>query len=148
MRPDATEILNGIKQIMFNILLPELQSEQARAQVMYSSLLIDHVIARWEIEGPLLLEERAELRDLMTKALTVVNDARIREGLDASTKESGGPRTLATDNERLRSLVPILASELPADNESAREVDAAIRAYIRNQHQRDQALVAVGGINW
>jgi len=150
MRPDAPEVLNGIKQIIFNILLPELQSEQARAQAMYSTLLLDHVIARWEIEGGLLLEERAELRALLTQAIAVFgNDERIRMALDAAATPSPAPRVLDAENERMRSLVPALARELPDNSDAAvLELDGAIRAYVRNQHRRDQQIVQVGGLSW
>ena len=150
MRPDGPEVLNGIKQIIFNILLPELQTEQARAQAMYSTLLLDHVIARWEIEGGLLLEERAELRALLTQALRVFgNDERVRGALEASISPATAPRALDAENERMRSLVPALARELPkTGSEEVLELDGAIRAYIRNQHRRDQQIVQVGGLAW
>ncbi|MBI1816332.1 MAG: hypothetical protein HYR72_15245 [Deltaproteobacteria bacterium] len=150
MQPGATELLIGIKNIIFNILLPELQSEQARGQVMYSSVLIDHLIARWEIEGPLLLEERAELRALLTQALAVLgDDARIDEALAAASDTVAGPRALAAANERMRTLVPALARALPPEGAArVQELAATIRAYIRNQHRRDQQLVAVGGLEW
>jgi hypothetical protein len=149
MQPGATEVLNGIKQNIFNILLPELQTEQARQQAMYSSLLLDHVIARWEIEGALLLEERAELRALLTQALTVVDDPGIREALAGSSEAPSGPKALDAENDRMRRLLPALTRTLPADGgERVLELDAAIRAYIRNQHRRDQAIVQVGGLAW
>jgi hypothetical protein len=153
MQPGATELLNGIKQIIFNIFVPELQTEQARAQAMYSSVLIEHLIARWEIEVPQLLEERAELRALLTQALAVVADEfgpRIREALAAAESGGGGPKSINAENERMRALVPAIARALPPDSAAhpMMELDAAIRSYIRNQHRRDQAMVLVGGLAW
>ena len=150
MKPDAIEVINGIKQIIFNILLPELQSEQARGQVMYSAILLDHVIARLEIEPALLLEERAELRALLTQARAVLgDDARVREALAASHEVPPSPRALDLANDHMRTLVPALARELPGrSGEAVEELDAAIRAYIRNQHRRDQQIVQVGGLAW
>lgn len=150
MKPDAIEVINGIKQIIFNILLPELQSEQARGQVMYSAILLDHVIARLEIEPALLLEERAELRALLTRARAVLgDDARLGEALAASHEVPPSPRALDLANDRMRTLVPALARELPSNGgEAVEELDAAIRAYIRNQHRRDQQIVQVGGLAW
>jgi hypothetical protein len=153
MQPGATELLNGIKQIIFNIFVPELQTEQARAQAMYSSVLIEHLIARWELEVPLLLAERAELRTLLTQALPVVADElgpRVREALAGSESTSSGPKAIAAENERLRSLVPAIHRALPTQSElpQVMELDAAIRAYIRNQHRRDEAIVQVGELAW
>lgn len=153
MQPGATELLNGIKHIIFNIFVPELQTEQARAQAMYSSVLIDHLIARWEIEVPLLLEERVELRMLLTQALPVVADEigpRVREALDGSENTNGGPKAIDAENERMRSLVPAIHRALPTQSELPRalELEASIRAYIRNQHRRDQAMVQVGELAW
>ena len=153
MQPGATELLNGVKHIIFNILVPELQTEQARAQAMYSSLLIEHLVARWEIEVPLLLEERSELRALLTQARGVAArefDARIAEALAASEGTTGGPKALDAENERMRTLVPAIARTLPTGSadQHVMEVDAAIRGYIRNQHRRDQAIVQVGELAW
>ena len=153
MQPGATELLNGIKNILFNVLLPELQTEQARAQAMYSSVLIEHLVARWEIEVPLLLDERAELRGLLTEALAVVGDefgSRLREALAGSENTGGGPKAIDAQNERMRTLVPVIHRVLPVDGDDPRimDLDAAIRAYIRNQHRRDEAIVQVGGLAW
>ena len=153
MQPGATELLNGIKHIIFNIFVPELQTEQARAQAMYSSVLIEHLIARWEIEVPQLLEERAELRSLLTQALGVVADEfgpRIREALVAAESVSGGPKRIAAENEQMRTLVPAIARALPLSSaaQPVLELDAAIRSYVRNQHRRDEAMVLVGGLAW
>jgi hypothetical protein len=153
MQPGAIEVLNGVKNIILTILVPELQTEQARGQAMYSSLLIDHVIARWEIEGPLLLEERAELRALLTQAVGVLQGEfapRLRAALAATESAPASPRALAAENDRMRTLVPAMARALPpdGDDECVMELDAAIRAYIRNQHRRDQAIVQVGALAW
>jgi len=149
MQPSATDVLNGVKNIIVNIVLPELQTEQARQQVMYSTILIDHVIARWEIERPLMAEEHAELRGLLTQALGVVDDPRIREALAGGSDAPLSPKALATENERMRRLVPVIARLLPeAKTEPVAELDAAIRAYIRNQHLRDRAMVQVGELAW
>jgi hypothetical protein len=152
MQPGATELLNGIKHIIFDIFVPELQTEQARAQAMYSSVLIEHLIARWEIEVPLLLEERAELRALLTQALGVVAEEfgpRIREAL-AAAESVGGPKSIDVENERMRTLVPAIARALPPSNAAppVLELDAVIRSYVRNQHRRDEAMVLVGGLAW
>ena len=49
----------------------------------------------------------------------------------------------------MRRLVPMLARLLPlTTDERVLELDAAIRAYIRNQHRRDQAIVQVGALGW
>ncbi len=154
MQPGATEVLNGVKQLIFTILLPELQTDQARQQAMYAGLLLDHVAARWEIEGPLLLEERAELRALLRQALTVLGEAgglapRLREALEATGGNTGGPRTLDAENERMRSLVPALARiTWGTTDEHLLELDGAVRAYTRNQHRRDQQIVQVGAVAW
>ncbi len=153
MQPGAIEVLNGVKNIILNVFVPELQTEQARGQAMYSTLLIDHVIARWEIESPLLLEERGELRALLTQALSVLGEEfgpRLRAALEAAESASAGPRALAAENDRMRTLVPAMARALPAssDDERVMELDGALRTYIRNQHRRDQAIVQVGGLAW
>jgi len=154
MQPGTSEVLNGVKQIIFNILLPELQTEQARQQAMYATLLLDHVAARCDMEGFLLLEERGELRALLTQALAVLGERgglapRLHEALEAAQPTTAGARTLDAENERMRSLVPALTREVwGAKDERLFELEAAIRAYTRNQHRRDQKIVEVGGLAW
>ena len=149
MQPGATELLNGIKGIIFNTLMPELQTEQARQQALYSCILLDHLSARWEIEVPQLQEEHAELRALLIQAVAVTDDARVRDALDGAGEATTAPGALAAANERMRRLIPALSRELPAEHRAAvLELDAAIRAYIRNQHRRDQAVVQIGGLAW
>lgn len=151
MQPGANELLTGIKQTIVNALLPELQTEQARGQAMYTIVVIDHLIARWDIEGSQLLEEHAELRALLAQALdTLGEDTRLRDALDAAGSISSGPRALDAENERMRSLIPALARDLPAGSNDPRilELDAAIRRYIRHQHRRDQQIVQVGAVGW
>ena len=150
MQPGVTELLTGIKNIIFNTLVPELQTPQARQEAMYSTILIEHLIARWEIEGALLIEEHNELRTLLTQALEVLGeDASLREALDAASTMPPSPRALDAQNERMRSQVPAIARKLPPTNEPrVLELDAAVRAYIRDQHRRDRQIVQVGELAW
>ena len=149
MQPGATEILNGVKNIILNTLLPELQTEQARQQAMYTSVLLDHLSARWDIEVPLLREEHAELRTLLAQAAAVIGDPQLREAVAASVEVPAWPQALAGENERLRRLVPALTRALPPRADPrVLDLEAAIRAYLRNQHRRDEAIVQVGALGW
>lgn len=157
MQPDGRAVLNGVKNIIVNILLPELQTDQSRQQALYATILLDHVVARGEIEGALLLEERAELQALLTQAadaLTAAPDVveRIRAALD-TPPAAAGPQAVDAANERMRSLVPVLARALRQRRGAhldapLLEVDAALRSYVRNQHRRDEQLVQVGALSW
>ena len=155
MQPGPIELLNGIKQIIGNALLGELQTETARAQAMYVIVLIDHLIARWDIEGPLLVEERAELRALLTRAAAALRDhsaltAQIRATLEAPESSSASALALSTETRRMRSLVPAIAPVVAkADKqEPVRELADLLHMYIRNQHRRDLQLVQVGALGW
>jgi hypothetical protein len=155
MQPGPIELLNGIKMIIMNALLPEVQTETARAQAMYTTVLLDHLIMRWGIEEPLLVEERAELRALLTRALGVLRDRpKLEVDLRGALAEPHGApvntEALHRETDSLRRLVPELAAALcePRDAQGHREVAAALHAYIRNQHRRDLQLVQVGAIGW
>jgi hypothetical protein len=155
MQPGPIELLNGIKMIIMTALLPEVQTETARAQVMYTTVLLDHLIARWDLEGPLLLEERAELRALLTRALGVLRDRRalevdLRAALAVPDSVPVSPGALQQETDRMRRLVPVLSDALGeyGDAEGHRELAAALHAYIRNQHRRDVQLVQVGALAW
>jgi len=150
MQPDAIDILNGVKHIIVNMLLPELQTEQTRQQAMLTTVLLDHVVARWRTEVPLLQEEHAELRAVLTQALAVTPDPRLRETLQASVTTPTTADPLRGANERMRCLLPALHRAVNATGSDAPQqaLAAAIQTYLRNQHRRDLKIVEVGALGW
>jgi hypothetical protein len=154
MQPGPIELLNGVKMIIMSALVPELQTEAARAQALYTTVLLDHLIARWGIESPLLLDERAELRGLLAQALRVLRDrpeleASVRAALAEPGEVPGSPGPLYRETDQMRRLVPQVAAALgDSDEAEHREWAASLHAYIRNQHRRDLQLVEVGAIGW
>jgi hypothetical protein len=149
MQPSAIDVLNGVKDIILTMLVPELQTEQARQQALYAGVLLEHVAARWEIEAPLLREEYAELRAVLTRAAGVVESPGVRAVLAEPDEAPASSRALASKNEHMRRLLPALARALPTSSDiRVRELEAAIRAYIRNQHRRDEMIVQVGALTW
>jgi hypothetical protein len=153
VRPAPIELLSGIKQIITNALLPELQTEQARQQALFTTVLLDHLAARWENEVPLLLEERSELVVLMRRALAAVGDTselgqRLRQALPEQPDRELGPGALDRENERMRMLLPELARSEAVRNPDSSDLDTALRSYVRRQHRRDQEIVRIGGLSW
>ncbi len=153
MQPGVVEALNGIKKVMLEVLLPELQSAQARGQVLYAGVLLDHLAARWEIEYPLLAEERADLSSLLAEARERLGGsaAELERRIDAllGPAEPGagqvpGPAQLVSDNAAMREVVAALVSRSSLPEPMA----ASLHAYLRRQHHRDERLVAVGALSW
>jgi hypothetical protein len=64
MRPNAEELLRGIQRSLASYVLPEVQSDYARAEVMFSSMMLGVLIRDLDGAAQQLVEDSAALRAL------------------------------------------------------------------------------------
>jgi hypothetical protein len=143
MQPGVVEVLRGVRKVLGEVLLPELQTAQARAQATYALILIDHLTARWAIEHRLLADEEAELRPLVER-YGVASGLTPPAGAARATTAAADPLALAHRVRQLRAALVDLAGRpgFPA------EAEAQLQAYLEHQNARDKELVAVGELGW
>lgn len=163
MRPYPDEILRSMQHSLQTYVIPNVNDKWGAyvAKVMKKMLL--HLELRWKLEGPLLLEDTADLRALLTSLRTPLtapvlakdDDAReLVARIDASLAETGTPpvgyvsiESLTETNEVLReTLVSVIgACDLLAERGFEATLAAAreeIGAYLRREVDRENQLVA------
>ena len=64
MRPNAEEVLRGVQSSLVNYVLPEVQTEYARTEVMLVSALLGIVAAQCDGAAQRLVDDNASLREL------------------------------------------------------------------------------------
>ncbi|MBI4332431.1 MAG: hypothetical protein HY673_14255 [Chloroflexi bacterium] len=165
MRPSATEIIAGIKWSFETYIVPDLNEKLAQSTARSILCLLDHLQARVAMEGPLLVEDNQEMRELFQQLSQLLEPA-LRDGAapdlatavaemkEKAVKEyrpSGTYPTvesLTEENEELkRTLVRVIqavkghAADLPAD--AYAQADEAIRGQLRRQLDRENAWISV-----
>ena len=68
MRPNAEEVLRGVVGSLLTYVMPEVQSEYARTQVMIASALLGVVAGDWNGAAQRLVDDNATLRALAARA--------------------------------------------------------------------------------
>lgn len=68
MRPTSDELIVGIRNVLEDVLVPELQSDWAQTMGTQMALMLQHLEGRAEREPAFMAEENAKLEGVLTKA--------------------------------------------------------------------------------
>ena len=68
MRPTSDELIVGIRNVLEDVLMPELQSDWAKTMGTQMALMLQHLEGRAEREPAFLAGENAQLEDVLVKA--------------------------------------------------------------------------------
>ncbi len=68
MRPTTDELIVGMRNVLEDVLIPELQSDWAKAMGTQMALMLQHLEGRAEREPGFLAGENAKLEDVLAKA--------------------------------------------------------------------------------
>ena len=144
MRPNPTEMLGRIREVLAEVVLPELGPGYARSQLQFLLLALDDV-AKMEDLYPRLLDENDDLKDL----LGAVADSRrknprileVSETVLRETREPAGRpslREVEARNGRLRGAlertIELLSSE---DDTAVAAIRTRIREHLKKYLHRD-----------
>lgn len=102
MRPTTDELIVGIRNVLEDVLIPELQSDWAQAMGTQMALMLEHLEGREEREPDFLVEENSKLEEVLDKANGVLGAAAITAP-EKPTEES--LETLREHNESLREAI-------------------------------------------
>jgi hypothetical protein len=137
VRPNAEELLKGIQRSLMSYVMPEVQSDHARAEVMFSNLMLGVLTRDLDGAAQLLVEDNASLREAARDGATTLTGAGVAadlaselEGLAASSDPSLRLSDLARANEELTSAIArlaVLAEERPELAELRADVIAVLR---------------------
>ena len=132
MRPNAEEVLRGVQGTLLTYVLPEVQTEYARTQVMVVYALLGIVVVQWDDAAQRLVDDNAVLRELAGRgAAALAGDAAhvelaealgsLANGSDASVRLS----ELSAANGQLRAAIARLGIAAQGDA-SLRELRAEV----------------------
>ncbi len=139
MRPNGEEILRGVQGALMTFVLPELQTDYARTELMAIQTLLGIAASDWDGAAQRLVDDNATLRDLARSAAdalaSVAPDDAFAGELRALADETDASLRLSdlrAANDRLRDAIGRLGARLEGVGVPAlRELRAAIIAYLR-----------------
>src|SRR4051794_29332089 len=139
MTPSALQIVNSIRWSFEQAIVPELSDPLTQSYARSIMAALDVLEVRLPIEGQLLLEEAADLREVLRSVRPVLPDdvaAAIDDALEA-TADPVAPFDLqgATARaDRLRSAAAAVIASQPHDD------GGVLRAYLGRQLERERRL--------
>jgi hypothetical protein len=87
MRPNGQELLRGVQSSLITYVLPELQTEYARTELMLAHVLLGIVAGEWDGAAQQLIDDNAALRELAHRGSDVL-DADLADELRVIAAES------------------------------------------------------------
>jgi len=165
MRPDVSDILNGIQCTLMEEILPDLATDRGRERLTSVLFLLQHCMARWDRVGAFLEEENADLAAVLGRIAATGGageaSGRLAEilreiaaAVPARPAEGEGAAVASlreTVRER-RGLVASLLGELAALDLDPKSALSRCRReayeYVARQIARDREWVQVGEIVW
>lgn len=86
MRPTPVEVIRGLQGALATIVLPEVTSRYAQAQVMFTIMILDMLIREWEEGAQIFVDDNRGIRELLSRG---------SEALDRLGKETGDSEMLS-----------------------------------------------------
>ena len=75
MRPTPVEIIRGLQGSLATIVLPEVSSRYAQAQVLYSVMILDMLVKEWEEGAQVFVDDNKGIRELLRRGSDLVRRA-------------------------------------------------------------------------
>jgi hypothetical protein len=165
MHPDIGDLIQGIKRVLAEEILPALNNTFAREQLAYTLFLCEHVAARWDQAHIYVIQEHDDLRETLAAVLDIGRRRRtpapaFRALLDAvavslTTEETAAPRPLralsAANTELKTALVRLLEAcedAAAVDQDILAQMRATLRGFMKRQLGRDEEWVSTAQIGW
>lgn len=155
MKPSAKSIIDGISWVLDNRVAPHATEAWAASSLRSISGLLKHLSARVELEGPLLAEDNADLRALLSGATTRLDGGSLRtlkkEVTATLEREWRNPEAYPTVasleeenealNEHVERLIHVLHDDAaPIDAQARAKLEAEITDYLKRQRERERPL--------
>ena len=122
MRPTSDELIAGMRHVLEDVLIPELESDWANAMGAQMALMLRHLEGRAEREPRLLAEENARLATALARANDVLGERAV--AVPAEPAEA----SLEAMRERNEALREAMSAALSADAARADADPAALPA--------------------
>jgi hypothetical protein len=138
MRPSGEELLRGVQGTLLTYVLPELQTEYARTELMLAHVLIGIVASEWDTNAQQLIDDNAALRGLCGQGAEALAGEAIADELRALAAGSDSSLRLSelmVSNDELRSAIGRLGVMLQSAPGNA-ELRAAVIERLRLEAER------------
>ena len=83
MRPTTDELIVGMRNVLEDVLVPELESDWAQTMGTQMALMLQHIEGRAEREPRFMAEENAKLEDVLAKANGALGEEAVAHPADA-----------------------------------------------------------------
>jgi len=67
MRPTPVEVMRGLQGALATIVLPEVSSRYAQAQVLFTVMILDMLVREWEEGAQLYVDDNRGIRKLLSR---------------------------------------------------------------------------------
>ena len=115
MRPTPVEVIRGLQTALTTIVLPEVSSRYAQAQVVYTAMILDMLIREWEEGGQIFVDDNRGMRELLDRGSDLLKrlgeetgDAELLSVAESLRTDAAGgessyrPADLMAETDRLR----------------------------------------------
>jgi hypothetical protein len=155
MRPSSKSIIDGISWVLDKRVAPHATEAWAASSLRSISGLLKHLSVRVELEGPLLAEDNADLRAVLSDATTRLDGGSLRAlksevaaTLEREWRNPGAYPTVASLeeenealNEHVERLIHVLHDDAaPIDAQERAELKSEIADYLKRQRERERPL--------
>lgn len=72
MRPTPIEVIRGLQAALATIVLPEVSSRYAQAQILYTVMILDMLSKEWEEGAQVFIDDIQGMRDLLDRGADVL----------------------------------------------------------------------------
>jgi hypothetical protein len=149
MRPTALELITYLDDTYNNQILPELVDPYVRNRANILTQIIGALHQRWRLEGPMLVADNYDLRELLGAATTLLPDLDIESVLERAESMTPGPyeyqsvEALTAINNVLRQgLVDVINSFGLHVEARLSDLEGQVHRYLRRQLDRELEICA------
>jgi hypothetical protein len=164
MRPYPDELLRSMQFSLDTYVIPNVDDKWGRYVAKVMRRMLVHLERRWQLEGPLLLEDIADLRDVLARVGADLREAELSDtgrvteltaSIDAALTATDGQPSGYVSVEQLTDLDEVLrealvevietchllAADAEAEADRLEPLRDRVREYLRRQVDRDNQLV-------
>jgi hypothetical protein len=149
VRPTALELITYLDGAYNNQILPELTDPYVRNRANILNQIIGALHQRWRLEGPMLVADNDDLRQLLSGAISAVPGVDIPGVLERSEALRPGPHEYQTiecltavNNELRQGLVDLINSLGLHAEDGLKELERRVDQYLRRQLDRELEICA------
>ncbi len=109
MRPTPVEVIRGLQAALATIVLPEVSSRYAQAQILYTVMILDMLSREWEEGAQIFVDDIQGMHDLLNRGADVLQRLAEETGDGELASLADTVRADGTDREGSYRMADLLA---------------------------------------